>query len=658
MKTSQSAFYALVLIAIGIVLGAGASSQWQQNGQAQPVTQPIRNSAVPVAQTPPVKQMAPPSGHAARGKSTFRPTPVSSPIALPPTRFHAPALVSLKPQLPIAFNAVPVRVSALEATAEQGGAQEKEPTLSRTATTTFSTDPPMLLGLPALSSLPFAGASAPIVTAPESTPRMLRLAQAEIAIPAPTPAAPETTTAAPPATVKPATPVAAEPPVVRSEVFGGQLDKGEMELLFADRPIINETLTVERAVEIALKESPMIRGATAEVEAAQGRLAAARSEGRPMVSANLFAAKSTIPTIIESPQTVQPSMIMSLPEGRFIDGNLMVMYPLFTSGRIKAMTQQAAALRNASQSELEAQRQEVALLTRIAFREAQARRALVEVQESRLRENEEQLRIDRVRAEEGKIPAFFVLRSEAEVAQTNQELTNARRDVELSLVQLQTVMGVNPASQIEIKEALTYEPSPAANSQLVQADVSDVNALLRLAQRQRPELQASQQRIIATQAESSSIRAEYRPQINAFGSADAMKMQGERRTTGTSFGVVASMSIFNGGQKKARVATAEAERQREEAQRQRVLLQVGQEVQTSVLNLRASEQNITTAQAALRSAQEDYRLARVRYEAGRSTLVEVLDALATRVRAESNLVQALFEYNTSRDQLLRAVGTI
>lgn len=437
----------------------------------------------------------------------------------------------------------------------------------------------------------------------------------------------------------------------------------DWESVLASRPIINETLTAERAVEIALRESPVIRGAVAEIEAEEGRLNSARAERKPMVSANTFLSGGSISNIVESPQAVQPSMIMNLPRGGYFDQNLMVMFPLFTGGRLKSAVKQAASLRDASQSDLEAQRQEVALLTRLAFHETQARRALVDVQQARLRENEEQLRINRALSDEGKIPPFFVLRSEAEVAATNQELTNARRDVELSNLQLQTVMGIHPASQIQIKGDLSYEPSTAWLPQLANSSISstpataaDLPALLRLAERQRPELRAAQSRVLAAQSESATIGNSYRPQINAFGMADALKAQGERATVGATFGLVASISIWSGGQKSARLQTANAARRVQQAELEKVALQIGQEVGAAVLNLRAAEQNIQSAQIALKSSEEDYRVARIRYEAGKSVLVEVLDALASRVRAHSNVVQALYSYNNARDQLQRAVG--
>jgi hypothetical protein len=51
-----------------------------------------------------------------------------------------------------------------------------------------------------------------------------------------------------------------------------------------------------------------------------------------------------------------------------------------------------------------------------------------------------------------------------------------------------------------------------------------------------------------------------------------------------------------------------------------------------------------------------YRLAALRYEAGRGTNVEVLDALAALTRARLNQARALYEFNTLRAQLQRAKG--
>jgi outer membrane protein TolC len=443
-----------------------------------------------------------------------------------------------------------------------------------------------------------------------------------------------------------------------------------LERLLAGRPVVNQALTVDQAVAIALRESPVVRGAVEEVEAAVGRLEAARAEQRPWVSANTFVSGGNNMNIVAGPPVSQPQMIMGLPDGLFFDGNVMAMYPLYTSGRLKALVRQAAALRDATRADLETQRQEVALMTRAAYREVLARRALIEVWRTRLREDEERLRVDRLKLREGQIPILNVLRDEAEVAATRQELTNAERDLDLSLLQLQTVMGVSPASRIEVPGTLEYQPSadliarlsalvpqsptvqkaPDAQPSMLPADLA---ALLRLAERRRPELQAAGRRIRAALAETAAIRGAYGPQVNLFGMGDVLS---EDPHLGVTVGAVASLPLYNGGQRRARLRTVEAERRVQEQEQQRIALQVAQEVTSALLNLRAAEQNIRTAQAALASAREDYRVQLLRYEAGRSVLVEVLDAQAALVRAESNVVQALFQYNLARDRLLRAVG--
>lgn len=493
---------------------------------------------------------------------------------------------------------------------------------------------------------------------------------------------------------------------------------GDLERLLAARPVINQTLTSEAAVTIALRESPVVRGASQEVEIAQARIEAARAEQRPAAVLSGFLTGGDSPSNVLPPIIGVPRQVVRVPQGGFLGGKLTAILPLYTGGRLQTLVRQARALQGASEAELESQRQEIALLTRTAFREMQARRALVAVQRDRLTANEEQLRLDRVRADQGKIPPFFVLRQQAEVAATQQELTNAERDVELALLQLKTVMGIGLESNLVIEGELEYVPSaeliarlsgatldapapnldaptgvttiPDANAtapEVAQPNreatappapfpstgagvpapqiptstpttlAPDLRALLRVAQRTRPELRAVQARVTGAELENGAIGASYKPQLNAFAMGD-FGASGGNRNAGTTFGLVASIPVFTGGRRKASLQIADARRRQLESERERLALEIAQSVQAAYLNLNAAERNVGTAQIVLTSAREDYRVARIRYQSGRGTIVDVLDALASRTRAQSNVVQAFFAYNVSRDTLLRAVGEL
>ncbi len=185
---------------------------------------------------------------------------------------------------------------------------------------------------------------------------------------------------------------------------------------------------------------------------------------------------------------------------------------------------------------------------------------------------------------------------------------------------------------------------------------ADLVPLLRRAEQQRPELQMAAQRVLAARAETAAIQSGYRPQVNLFAMGDVAKMGGERASGGVTYGLAASIPLYTGGGERARVRAASAQRRQQEQEQERVALQVAQEVNAAYLTLLAAEQNIQTARTALTAAQEEYRAARARYDAGRSVLVEALDALASRVRAEVNVIQASYEYNVAGDRLRRAVG--
>jgi outer membrane protein TolC len=438
------------------------------------------------------------------------------------------------------------------------------------------------------------------------------------------------------------------------------------------RPTLHGPLTLEQAVAVALQQSPVVRGAVAEVDAAVARLGSARANTRPIASANTFAAGGSLGNLFTTPAPVMPSMIQSVGPGTFLDQNIALMVPLYTGGRLRALVRQAEAAHRAAGAELETVRLEVATMTRIAYRQAQYQQALVGVQEATTTTHRERLRITQAAFAAEKVPQYYVLRDETELANAEQQLANTRRDAEQHMVQLKTWMGVSLTSNVQLTEPPRFEPVADVLLRLGVAAgggeegekgrrgegerIADVlPELLRRAQEQRPELAVARERVVGGHAGVQVARSLYRPQINAGAMADLMRQRGDT-LGGTTFGVVASLPLLDGGQRRSQVREAEAEQRRIEAEQEKTILQIHQEVANAWLALQAAAQNVQTAETGRRSAQEDYRVTLIRYEAGKGLNVEVLDALAARTRAETNVAQALFEYGVAQDQLRRAVG--
>jgi len=448
------------------------------------------------------------------------------------------------------------------------------------------------------------------------------------------------------------------------------------------RPKIRQALSSREAVEIALWESPVLRGAVAEIKATEARLQMARSEKRWQISVNAFASVGTESAILASPPTVMPSATMLLPRRRFFDANTMFMLPIFTGGRLEALIRQAEIVRHATAAQLEAMRLDVALETKLAYRRALLAQEMVRVAEAYVAAMEERVRVDKIAAQVGRIPEFWVLRSEAELANARQMLANAQRDYEIALITLKAIMGVHPDSEITLTDELKWDMGQGTGDGterdggrgardgkerdegrgtrdgLKVGELLEREKLLAEAMAKRPELQAALRQAEAQSHAVKAAKALYAPQASLMVMADYMRGTGDmgQGTGGYLAGIVIGLPVLDGGRRKAMVSEAQAMREKSLAEVERLKLQIASEVDIALRELQTAFQNLQTAQAALRAAEEDERVAKVRYEAGRSVLVEYLDALAVLVRAQVNYAQAIYELSVAQDKLLRAVG--
>ena len=72
--------------------------------------------------------------------------------------------------------------------------------------------------------------------------------------------------------------------------------------------------------------------------------------------------------------------------------------------------------------------------------------------------------------------------------------------------------------------------------------------------------------------------------------------------------------------------------------------------------MQEAEKRIDTTKVAVVQAEEDYKIAQVRYSAGVGTNLDVMDSQVALTQAKTNYIQALYDYNTSKAKLEKAMG--
>jgi outer membrane protein TolC len=306
----------------------------------------------------------------------------------------------------------------------------------------------------------------------------------------------------------------------------------------------------------------------------------------------------------------------------------------------------AKALSSAAASDWASVERNAALETKTAYHRVLQAQSTVEVYDNLVKEEQERVRIAEASYTEGRIAKYDLLRNQTGLAEAQQQLANAERDVQVALVDLKTVMGVTPASNITLSDQLTYTQAPGT-----------ADSYLATALKNRPEIAAARARINPANASIGVAKSAYKPQIYAT-AMEGVSATSDGTDTGSTVGVTIGLPILDGGLRRWAVKEAESMRDAMRRDEQQAVLRVQQDVNTVWAELQAADRNVQLSKTAVTQAEEDYRVIRLRYESGKAVNVEVLDALASLVRARNNRLIALYEHNVARDRLARTIGEL
>ncbi len=328
-------------------------------------------------------------------------------------------------------------------------------------------------------------------------------------------------------------------------------------------------------------------------------------------------------------------------------GQAQLNYNLYTSGRRQATIRQAEEQVRVSEFTVESQSEDVRLNVTRQYYDLQQADEQVRINRAAVVNAQASLRDALALERAGVGTRFDVLRFQVNLANSQQNLTNSISQQRIAQRQLATTLSVSQSVNL-----IAADPVRLAGLWNQTLEDSIVQAL-----QNRPELQQQlAQRSIGEQQRRQAL-AQLGPQVSLVATYDLLDQFNDSVsvTDGYSIGLQASINLYEGGAARAQAAQARANIAIAENTFANQRNQVRFEVEQAYSQLQSNLENVQTSNTALEQAREALRLARLRFQAGVGTQLDVISAENDLTLSEGNRIQAILDYNRALAAIQRAV---
>jgi multidrug efflux system outer membrane protein len=263
------------------------------------------------------------------------------------------------------------------------------------------------------------------------------------------------------------------------------------------------------------------------------------------------------------------------------------------------------------------------------------------------------LGLQRRRYDAGLISDFALRQLEAEVAVARAQLPALQQRRTAEEIALVTLLGRTPKAIVEAPMTFVADNGQLPAPVVPEGLPSDL--LLR-----RPDIMEAEQRLAAANARIGVARASLFPRISLTGYLGSESgslgdlFSGPARIWQLAFGL--AQPIFQGGRLRAEVEAVQAREKQALEQYQKTLQTAFGEVREALSAQTRSREVYAAETERVASLTESLRLARIRYENGLSSQLEVLDAERNLLQAQLNRIDALRSQRAAVADLVRALG--
>jgi multidrug efflux system outer membrane protein len=411
---------------------------------------------------------------------------------------------------------------------------------------------------------------------------------------------------------------------------------------------IYEDAPLDALVQEAFRDNADLVVAAARVDEARALLAEAESFLLPRLDAQASASRQQIS---QRSATSFPGVAREFSSYR---ATLNLSYDVDLFGRLRSGADAARAELEASEAARDAVRLALAAQVVKSYFGLRSLDEQVALTRQSLSLREELLALQRKRHRAGVIGDFELRQLEAEAAAARAQLPALEEAREAQEAALAVLLGRTPRATFESGIEVKGQYGEALQAPVVPAGMPS-ELLLR-----RPDLVDAERRLAAANARVALARAEVFPSIALTGvlgseSAALSNLFSGPAVLWTLAGAL-TQPIFSGGRTEARTAAAEARERAALAQYQQAVRVAFSEVRTALVSQSRARERFDAESERAGALQETLRLARLRYENGIASQIDVIDAERGLLAARVSRVDALRAHRAAVADLFRALG--
>lgn len=405
-----------------------------------------------------------------------------------------------------------------------------------------------------------------------------------------------------------------------------------------------DTLTLDETIRRVVTTYPTVKQAEEAIKSAGYNVKMAQAALLPVLSA------SASYTRIEPVAKVHfENMDLSFDPNNNYNAGISIRQLIYDFGKNRPKIEAAREREELSRLEQNELYQSLAINTiQLYYMNCFTRQAML-IKQQELSDYEEMLRQVEIRTQSGSSTSFDLLNTQVSQSGVYTQLTELSANLRTLQVQLSILADTLVTEIVPLNESFEIKQNPVP-----------LDNLLLTAYASRPEMQLADKQISISRLEESAAKRAYNPSLDlsaAAGGKNGYPLHIDRMKLNYEAGVTLSIPLYEGGRRKQSASLARSAFNTALYQKELTEKQICQQVSENFYTLTSDYNKIEQLSRQVTLAGKAYDQAKVNYEAGTITNLELLTSSTNLSGSRLQLLQAKINYQVTYYKLQVSIGT-